>query len=249
MEVDWHDWASRWDHFQECYVPQREAQVAHMLDHAEQWCRARPLRALDLCSGPGTIADRLLGRLPDAHVVALDGDAWLLELGRRSTSGVSAWIEADVREAGWSAAIPTGSLHAVFAMTALHWLDHETLARVYVEVARLLLPDGLLLNADLIPAGDAGSTIGALGRERLFRWHAEQTRAEGGIDWGTFWSDAHAEPAFTDLLEQRDRRLGMRPGVRAMSAAGHVRALRSAGFRDAAEIWRRDAAAILAAVR
>jgi SAM-dependent methyltransferase len=249
MQPDWHDWASRWDRFQECYVPHREAQIALMLDYAEQWCPARPLRALDLCSGPGTIADRLLRRQPDAHVLALDGDAWLLELGRRCTSGVRAWIEADVRTEGWSAAIPTASLHAVFSMTALHWLDHETLARVYGEVARILSPDGLLLNADLIPAGQTGSQIGAVGRERLFRWHAAQTRASGGVDWGTFWSDARAEPAFAGLLAQRDRLLGTRPGVRAMSAAAQITALRSAGFRDAAEIWRSDAAAIVGAVR
>ncbi len=249
MEADWHHWATRWDRFQECYVPQREAQVARMLDFAEQWSRTRPLRALDLCSGPGTIADRLLRRHPDAHVVALDGDPWLLELGRRSTSGVSAWIEADVRKEGWSAAIPAASLQVVLSMTALHWLDHETLARVYVELAGLLVRDGLLLNADLIPAGDAASTIGSVGREQLFRWQAARTRENEGLDWSAFWGDARSVPAFADLLARRDRRLGMRPGVRAMSAAGHVAALRDAGFRDAAEIWRSDAAAILAAVR
>jgi SAM-dependent methyltransferase len=248
MDVDWQEWASRWDRFQECYVPQREAQVAHMLDYAEHWCRARPLRALDLCSGPGTIAARLLRRQPDAHVVALDGDAWLLELGRRSTAGVAAWIEADVRDERWSEAIPAASLHAIFSMTALHWLDHETLARVYAAAARLLVPDGLLLNADLLPAGD-GSTIGSVGRDRLFRWQSARTRDGAGIDWGTFWSDARDEPAFADLFARRDRNLGMRPGVRALSAVGHVTALRNAGFRDAAEIWRVDAAAILVAVR
>lgn len=246
--TDWHAWLERWDRFQECYVPEREAQVAQMLDYVEFICDVRPLRALDLCCGPGTLADRLLRRQPEAHAVALDADPWLLELGRRTTGAVDGWVEADVRDEHWAASMPDASLDAVLSMTALHWLDHSTLGRVYADAARLLVCGGVLINADLIPAGD-GSTIGAIGRERLFRWQATRTRAAGGVDWGTFWSEVRAEPAFSELLARRDRLLGMRPAVRALSTTGHVAALRRAGFRDAAEIWRMDAAAIIAAVR
>ena len=247
MDDVWAAWARRWDRFQECYVPHREAQLSLMLDYVELWCPHRPLRILDLCSGPGTVADRALRRRPDAEVVAVDGDAWLLELGRRSIAGVT-WVEADLREEGWEASIPGGAFHAALSMTALHWLDHTTLARVYSDLARLLEPEAVLLNADLIPAGDGLSPVAAIGREQYFRRQAARVRTRGP-DWGAFWADAHQEGTFAELLARRDRRLGRRPGVRALSADGHRDALSAAGFRDVGEIWRLDAAAILMAVR
>ena len=91
-ECLWGDWLARWDRFQESYVPHREEQFDVMLDYVGLWWNGKPVRALDLGCGPGSLASRLLYRLPHAEVVGLDYDPWLLEMGRQtlgSGAGIS----------------------------------------------------------------------------------------------------------------------------------------------------------------
>jgi len=83
LSTPWSQWLTRWDRFQEAYVPGRELQFRLIVDYLALLHRDSPLRVLDLCAGPGSFGSRLLEERPDARVVALDHDPWLLELGRR----------------------------------------------------------------------------------------------------------------------------------------------------------------------
>src|SRR5260370_18525128 len=76
------DWIERWDRQQECYLPDREDRFTALIDAVEEGAgRPDPL-VLDLGCGPGSLAVRLLGRLPAATVIAVDDDPVLLALGR-----------------------------------------------------------------------------------------------------------------------------------------------------------------------
>jgi SAM-dependent methyltransferase len=244
----WSGWYARWNRFQESYVPDREQQFSLMLDYVALWWRNAPVRALDLASGPGCVAERLLHRFPTAQVAAVDGDPWLLEMGRRVVEGGGrlTWIQADLRDAGWTGLLPHPAYEAVLSTTALHWLDEDAVRRTYRALAEIIVEDGLFLNADVMPTGS--SRVERLARTALDRWRGARARAEGE-SWQTFWGEAGQEPAFQELLAERSRRLGPRRPLRPATLEFHRDALLEAGFREVGEIWRRHETAILLAIR
>ncbi|HEY6788574.1 MAG TPA: methyltransferase type 11, partial [Trebonia sp.] len=66
------DWISRWDRQQEVYMADREDRFTALIDAVEVTAgRPDPL-VIDLGCGPGSLAVRLLRRLPSATVIAVD---------------------------------------------------------------------------------------------------------------------------------------------------------------------------------
>ena len=242
----WAAWWTRWDRFQETYVPGRELQFQLISDYVDLLRPEPPLRVLDLCSGPGSFAARLLRQRPQARVVAVDYDPWLLELGRRAAPGGDGivWIEADLR-ARWIDALPTSEFDVVVATTAMQWFQDNEVKRIYIDVASLVAPAGAFLTSDLMPAGSADAR--SLAKTATLRRRDDAARSAAGEHWVDFWAGARAESAFAALLDERDRRFGGRWPLSSRPLEFHERALRTAGFADVNEIWRHGENAILLA--
>src|SRR5947208_11710863 len=88
-------------------MPDREERFAAMIDAVEVGAgRPDPL-VLDLGCGPGSLAVRLLDRIPAARVVAVDTDPLLLALGRAAYGGRSGlrFVDQDLRKPGWAPAL------------------------------------------------------------------------------------------------------------------------------------------------
>src|SRR5215475_5532238 len=99
-----HGWIDRWDAQQQSYLPDREERFTALIDAVEEAAgRPDPL-VLDLGSGPGSLAVRLLRRLPGATVVAIDADPLTLALGRAAHGEIAGleFRDLDLRTAGWS---------------------------------------------------------------------------------------------------------------------------------------------------
>src|SRR6266702_1977552 len=88
-------------------MPDREERFAAMIDAVEVGAgRPDPL-VLDLGCGPGSLAVRLLDRIPAATVVGIDADPLLLALGQIAwpdRAGLR-FAEQDLRAEGWSVAL------------------------------------------------------------------------------------------------------------------------------------------------
>ena len=67
-------WIDRWDAQQQRYMPDREERFTALIDAVEAGARRPAPPVLDLGCGPGSLAVRLLGRMPAATVVAIDAD-------------------------------------------------------------------------------------------------------------------------------------------------------------------------------
>jgi len=240
----WEAWGRRWRAFQESYVPAREHQLAAIADYVELATGGAAAAILDLGSGPGSVADVVLRRCPDARAAAVDLDPWLIELGRRTASAGTriGWIEADLRDPAWVGALPDGPYGAVTCATTLHWLDHSEIRRLYSDAARLLPHGGILLVADVLPTGSPGL-------QRLARAAAASREGAHEETWDRFWRDARTVEQFAELVEERDRRLLPRRPRVSLPVEAHAAALAEAGFRDVGEVWRLHEAAVLAALR
>ncbi len=245
--VGWGAWLSRWEAFQAVYVPERDAQFETICRYAVDCAAGAVLRVLDLCAGPGSLGARLATYAPFARIVAVDADPFLIEIGLRAHANVPIrWVRTDLRSTGWSASIP-GPFDAALCSTSMHWFNDEQVRAIYRETAGLLRRGGTLLVADTMPHGTPGAQ--AAGRSMLELSEVRRIATYGGEDWVSFWCAAENEPAFAELLAERERALGRRSSRVVPSLDFHVAALADAGFTDVGEVWRRDAWAVVLAIR
>ena len=262
--VDWADWLRRWDAQQSLSMTSREERFEVMLDALDSTVVKAPgarddggIVALDLACGPGAISQRLLARFPNARVLAIDLDPVLLAIGRGALGtlgGRVTWIDDNLNDPEWATRLEERlagrQLDAVLSSTALHWLSPGTLARVYRELAQLMRPGGVFLNADHMAYAPDRPTIRALALE-LRHASREAVQAEGAAeDWERWWQAVEAEPGLRELFAERERRFAWRD--RKWVNAGldfQICALRDAGFRAADVIWQRLDNRVLMAVR
>jgi len=248
--VDWPRWMERWDAQQTSYLPRREERFAVMIDAVEVACGPDPL-VLDLAAGPGSLAQRLLARLPAARAVAVDVDPVLLAMGRSvlgDQGGRLAWAEADLRAPGWAGALPGARFDAVLSTTALHWLPPADLLRVCHDVAGLLRPGGLFLNGDHLGFAPSQPTLRrVVTGVRDLRHGRARLPAE---TWTQWWEAVAREPGVDALIE---RRVALAHEVWHGDVAPlevlHAAALADAGFAEVAVLWSDLDDRVLAAVR
>ena len=246
-------WIDRWDSQQQAYLPDREDRFTAMIDAVEETAgRPDPL-VLDIGSGPGSLAVRLLERMPSATVVAVDADPLLVALGAsawRDLPGLR-FADVDLRSADWSAALDLDRRpDAAVSTTALHWLMQPALAALYAELARLLRPGGLVLNGDHLREDADSPVLARLGRALIER--EEQRRFPGGYaeNWTSWWAAASADPELAGLYADRQARRveSEHHGSPAGRLSVHVDALHGAGFTEVGTLWQRGENRVLCGV-
>ena len=112
-------------------------------------------RVLELCPGPGGLAEVLLTTHPTLAYLGIDFSEPLLAFAQNRLAPYqdrAHLIQANLNQDDWPGQL-AGELHAVVSMQSLHDLGGEAeVNRIYGLVHDLLTPGGLFLNADLIVA-------------------------------------------------------------------------------------------------
>jgi SAM-dependent methyltransferase len=247
-------WIERWDAQQQAYMPDREERFTALIDAVEAAASGTDPLIIDLGCGPGSLAVRLLRRLPAATVVAVDADPLLLALGSTAEPGRAGlrFADLDLRVSGWSSALALDArADAAVSTTALHWLAGPGLAAMYAELATVLRPGGLLLNGDHLEEDEAAAPVLArLGR--AVREREDKRRFPGGHaeTWAGWWEAVTADPALAGPAAERERRRysADHHGSESRLLAAHVGALRAAGFTEIGTLWQRGDNRLLCAV-
>ncbi|RKN06496.1 class I SAM-dependent methyltransferase [Streptomyces radicis] len=251
--TDWQGWQESWDRQQEWYMPDREDRFRVMLDAVEAFVGDKP-RVLDLACGTGSITRRLLRRFPEARSTGVDLDPALLAIARGTFDGDErvSFVSADLTEPDWADALPHVPYDAVLTSTALHWLDGRALVTLYGQLAGLVRPGGILLNADHMP-DDSTPLITAA--ERAFtKARQERERAGGVADWAEWWRSVADSPELGELARERFRLIGD-PTAGDHSegevhpVGWHAETLRAAGFAEARAAWVSLTDAVILALR
>ncbi|MEU0198008.1 MULTISPECIES: class I SAM-dependent methyltransferase [unclassified Streptomyces] len=244
-------WVERWELQQQRYAVDREERftvIADVVEHITTGRAARPL-VVDLGCGPGSLAARLVRRLPQAEIVAVDRDPLLLELGRTHHPDAARYVDAEIGAPGWTGALGLDRpLDAAVSTTALHYLDRDTLLRTYRQLAALLRPGGVLVNGDHLPQDETGPAGIAA---HVGQCRADRQRAFAHEDWGSWWAAVADDPELADLLaERRDREASPDTGSPAeLPLSAHLDLLRQAGFRKAGPVWQYGDSCVVVAVR
>jgi SAM-dependent methyltransferase len=251
-------WVDRWDSQQQGYLPDREERFTVLIDTVEAAAgRPDPL-ILDLGCGPGSLATRLLDRIPGATVVAIDADPVLLTLGQRAAADRPGlrFVDQNLRTAGWTGALGLDRpADAAVSTTALHWLPEPDLAAMYAELATVLRPGGVLLNGDHLAEDEAVTpTLARLGSALI---EAEEQRcfpdghpADPPENWAEWWTAVLADPDLAPAVAVRESRhySSDHHGSESRWLHTHVAALRSAGFAEIGTLWQRGSNRLLCAI-
>ncbi|MBB1252830.1 class I SAM-dependent methyltransferase [Streptomyces sp. OF3] len=238
---DWQAWQRSWDRQQEHYLPDREERFRTMLDVVEAAVGRTP-RVLDLACGTGSISDRLLTRMPDAHSTGVDLDPALLTLARGHFADDKRveFVRLNLRDADWTDHLPHRQYDAVLTATALHWLTHGELVALYGRIAGVLRPGGVFLNVDHMPDPTTPRI------DQLMAVHDRARRAEekerGVLDWVDWWRALEEEPSLAEVVAERHRVFadpakGDHAADQMQSPAWHVEVLRHSGFTEARTVW------------
>lgn len=156
--------------------------------------------------------------------------------GHFDGDGRVTFVTADLKDPDWTSALPYDTYDAVLTATALHWLHSPRLAVLYGQLAPLVRPGGVFMNADHMPDP---ATPGINAAERAHR-HAgmDRARAAGALDWADWWALAAADPVLAEPTKRRFEIYGEHADGDTPDDAWHARTLREAGFSEARTIWR-----------
>lgn len=244
------DWRARWDEQQDALIPDRAERFEAILETLAVVAGNR-FDVLDLGCGTGSLSERIVRRFPRARSVAVDHDPVLLAIGHKGLgdmNGRLTWVDADLRQPDWYRRLPRRRFHAAVSTTALHWLTPEELSAVYARVARLLPRGGWFLDGDHIAYPSTSPRF--LRASRLVRRRRARSVRIRGVGWGSWWRTVLRDPRLA--AEAKLHRLRYpRPHseVESPDLDGHIRRLRTAGFREVHLIWTRWENRVLAAVR
>ncbi|MFE2726568.1 class I SAM-dependent methyltransferase [Kitasatospora sp. NPDC059327] len=244
----WQDWQRSWDRQQEWYLPDREERFRAMLDVVEAVTGPAP-RVLDLACGTASITERLLARLPGAASVGVDQDPALMAIARGLLADEPRFtlVTADLKDPDWATRLPAGPYDAVVTATALHWLRADDLVRLYGDLAELIRPGGVFLNADHAP--ETSIPLLTAADEAFQQRRQERERADGVLDWAGWWAAAAADPLLAEQVAARGAIYGSHADGESHPADWHTARLVEAGFREAGVTWRSVTDALVAAVR
>ncbi len=238
-------WIDRWDRQQEETLPDREDRFTALIDAVEEGAERPDPLVLDIGCGPGSLAVRLLTRLPRATVIAIDADPVSLTLGQAAYGDLPGLhlIDLDLRVPGWSGRLDlTRAPDAAVSTTALHWLPEPDLRAMYAELATVLRPGGLLLDGDHFTL-DAKESPTLARLDLALRQREDRRRFPGGHpeSWYAWWDAAAADEALADHVAERQRRRvdAGHHGTESTQLATHVEALRAAGFAEVGTLWQR----------
>jgi SAM-dependent methyltransferase len=251
--VDWAGWLRRWEAQQSSGLPEREARFEVIVNVVRHLVGDAP-RVVDLGSGPGSLASRLLDALPGARVVAVDADPLLLAIGRRALGdrdGHLQWLDADLRGDAWvEAAAAEGPVDAAVSTTALHWLSPADQVHLLASVATLIRPGGVFVNGDHLTFDRGQARIAAATRalqDESVNRHVHAHPAETWLEW---WHAVEADPGLADLAAERRSRWGGHPDHHDLGEGRFMEAaLERAGFAEVGTVWQRYEDRVLVAIR
>lgn len=247
-----HRWLDRWDRQQEIYIADREERFAVIADVVAAVAAGRPdPLVVDLGCGPGSLAARLLDRLPRARVVGVDADPLLLGMARSGYGDRRGlrFVEGDLRTRDWVDRLDLDRApDALVSSTALHWMNRRQFGRLVTDAAELLPPGGVFVNGDHVEEGDLQPHLDEVlravraGRER-------RVRAGGDEDWKAWWNAAESAPELAELVAARAATGVEHAKSDTPTYSEHVGLLRAAGFAEAGTVWQSGDDRVVVAIK
>jgi tRNA (cmo5U34)-methyltransferase len=141
-------------------------------------------RLLELGTGTGETARRVLARHPGASLVGIDASADML--------AVAELPNADLRQQRLEDPLPAGPFDLVFSVLTVHHLDGSGKADLFRRVAAVLAPGGRFVLGDVVVPDDPADAVTPLSPGFDLPSRADDQLAwldEAGLEAGVVWAD------------------------------------------------------------
>jgi tRNA (cmo5U34)-methyltransferase len=141
-------------------------------------------RLLELGTGTGETARRVLARHPGATLVGIDASAEML--------AAAALPGADLRQQRLEDPLPPGPFDLVFSALAVHHLDGPGKADLFVRVAAVLERGGRFVLADVVVPDNPAEAITPLSPDYDLPSRADEQLAwlrDAGLEARTAWAE------------------------------------------------------------
>ncbi|MDO4784626.1 MAG: class I SAM-dependent methyltransferase [Propionibacteriaceae bacterium] len=228
-----------WHAQQTAFIEFRDLRTRAMLDViAALSPQARP-HVLDLGCGPGSLAAAVADRFPQATVVGVDRDPILLRLAEETnTHGARVrYVDADLTDPSWVNELGPDRFDAVVSATALHWLDPDQLARLYLSLPPVLNSGAVFLNADhLYFDGVTHYFLHELSENYRESFRVDQVES-GAMTWERWWDEARAMPGWEQEAALWHQRWEHKTTTTKVDLEFHLSLLRAAGFVETSQIF------------
>lgn len=143
-------------------------------------------RLLELGTGTGETASRVLARHPGARLAGIDASADMLAVARGRLP------EADLRASRLEDPLPEGPFDLVFSALAVHHLDGPGKADLFRRVAAVLEPGGRFVLADVVVPDDPADAAAPLNPDYDVPSRAAEQLAwlrEAGLEPSLAWAE------------------------------------------------------------
>ncbi|HET8551838.1 MAG TPA: methyltransferase domain-containing protein, partial [Gammaproteobacteria bacterium] len=115
-------------------------------------------RVLELGTGTGETARRLLAQHPEAFLVGVDESAFMLEAARANLPG----DRVSLRVAAIEQPLPEGPFDVVASALCVHHLEGESKRDLFARVRAVLAPGGRFVLGDVIVPVDPADAVTSL---------------------------------------------------------------------------------------
>lgn len=143
------------------FVPDRELQIRTICDLIPP--ATESARIVELCCGPGLLAEALLERFPTSAVHGVDGSPEMLRTAQDRLAQYGARFTSqlfDLAADEWRSSF--ANLHAVVSSLAIHHLDDQQKQALFRDVYRMLDSAGVFVIADVVQmAHPLGAAVAA----------------------------------------------------------------------------------------
>ena len=133
-------------------------------------------RVLEIGSGPGLLAERVLRTCEIESYTLFDFSEPMLQLARERLGAdpAASFVLGDFKQAGWTARL-AAPFDAILAMQSVHEIRHKRhVPALYRELHAIVRPGGLLLVCDSVPP-DESARMTALHSTEAEQHHAMTT--------------------------------------------------------------------------
>lgn len=159
---NWNEETSRtFINYGQYVIPKRDYQM-QLIATLLSCCQASGT-ILELCCGEGLLAERLLEKLPYLTVHGLDGSVEMLQRARERLARFGDRFQSDIFDlASTDWRKPEFKINAAVSSMAIHHLTGPQKQELFVDVHRMLMPDGVFIIADIVESpSDMGKQLAA----------------------------------------------------------------------------------------
>jgi tRNA (cmo5U34)-methyltransferase len=217
--------AQKYEQRADLVLPKRQEMLS-LIVQLIPFGRDEPLQVLDLGTGTGVPAQRVLQDFPKANIICVDKSSEMMEIGcaKLAEYGDRArFVQADLENPAWNDGLPD-KFDAIVSALAFNLLTDGAKQRLFARCYEMLEPRGCLVFSDRLRAAD--ETVDRFYLDQWMSFIVRQTK------------EVLDKEVTLETVTARQRSLDEAAGVKSATLEDILTWLKQAGFAQVECYWK-----------